>query len=140
MRLPPLPSHHAEALNLHPAALIGYWIAPFCAIALTEHFLFRRSYAAYAVADAWDDPRHPDLPRPYAALCALAGSAALIVLCMQQEWFTGPIARLGTGDVGMLVGFVLSVGVYAGVRWMGRKVSMSNVVLRLSEVRRERSR
>lgn len=98
------------------AALIGYWLAPFCAIVITEHVLFRRTYSAYNVRDAWDDPQHPNLPRPWPALCALVVSSALIVLCMQQEWYTGPIARMGSGDIGMLVGFVVSVVVYAGVR------------------------
>ncbi|RPD61564.1 hypothetical protein L226DRAFT_507062 [Lentinus tigrinus ALCF2SS1-7] len=97
-------------------ALIGYWIAPFSAIVMAEHFLFRRTYSAYAVRAAWDDPRHPDLPRPWPALCALAASVVFIVLCMQQVWWTGPIARKGTGDLGMILGFVVSVLVYAAVR------------------------
>ncbi|KAI9056492.1 hypothetical protein FKP32DRAFT_1469921 [Trametes sanguinea] len=102
-------------------ALIGYWLAPFCAIALTEHFLFRRAFSAYAVASAWDSPRDPSLARGAAACCALAASVALIVPCMQQVWFTGPIAaRGGTGDLGMIVGFVVSVPVYAAARWAER--------------------
>ncbi|PIL29169.1 transporter [Ganoderma sinense ZZ0214-1] len=97
--------------------LIGYWNAPFCAIVLTEHFLFRRSFSAYDVPHAWDSPNHPNLPRPYPALCALAASIVLIVLCMEQKWWTGPVAKHGTGDLGMLLGFVVSVPVYAGARW-----------------------
>ncbi|TBU25726.1 permease for cytosine/purines, uracil, thiamine, allantoin-domain-containing protein [Dichomitus squalens] len=98
-------------------ALIGYWIAPFCAVVLTEHFLIRRTFAAYNVPGAWDNPRHPNLPTPYPALCAFAVSIAFIVLCMQQQWWTGPVARQGTGDLGMLLGFVASVPVYAGARY-----------------------
>ncbi|OSD00517.1 hypothetical protein PYCCODRAFT_1414248 [Trametes coccinea BRFM310] len=101
-------------------ALIGYWLAPFCAIALTEHFLFRRTFSAYAVSSAWDRPRDTSLARGAAACCALAASVALIVPCMQQVWFTGPIAARGTGDLGMLVGFGVSVPVYAGARWAER--------------------
>ncbi|KAI0634352.1 permease for cytosine/purines, uracil, thiamine, allantoin-domain-containing protein [Trametes polyzona] len=100
-------------------ALIGYWLAPYCAIALTEHFIFRRgSYAptAYPVRAAWDRPRHGGLPSGAAAACALAASAALIVPCIEQAWFTGPIAARGTGDLGVLVGFVVAVPVYAGAR------------------------
>ena len=100
------------------SALIGYWIAPFCAVVFTEHFLFRRSFSAYDVPNAWDDPHHPNLPRPYPALCALAASIVLIVLCMEQKWWTGPVAKRGTGDLGMLFGFVVSVAVYAGARWV----------------------
>ncbi|KAI0332191.1 hypothetical protein GY45DRAFT_1218764, partial [Cubamyces sp. BRFM 1775] len=100
-------------------ALIGYWLAPFCAIVMTEHFLFRRSsysLAAYNVPAAWDDPRHPNLARGFAALCTLCASVAVIVPCMQQEWYTGPIARRGTGDLGMIAGFVVGVPVYAAAR------------------------
>ncbi|KAI0772946.1 permease for cytosine/purines, uracil, thiamine, allantoin-domain-containing protein [Trametes elegans] len=103
--------------------LIGYWIAPFCAIVMTEHFVFRRgsfSLGAYAVPAAWDDPRHPNLARGFAAPCALLAAIALIVPCIQQAWFTGPIAAHGTGDLGMLAGFVVSVPVYAGARWLER--------------------
>ncbi|KAI1792437.1 permease for cytosine/purines, uracil, thiamine, allantoin-domain-containing protein [Ganoderma leucocontextum] len=97
--------------------LIGYWLAPFCAVVFTEHFLFRRSFSVYDVGTAWDDPHHPNLPRPYPALCALAASIGVIVLCMQQKWWTGPVARRGTGDLGMILGFVVSVAVYAAARW-----------------------
>ncbi|KAI0363971.1 hypothetical protein BV20DRAFT_957222 [Pilatotrama ljubarskyi] len=103
-------------------ALIGYWITPFCAIVMTEHFLFRRgsySLAAYDVPNAWSNPAHPNLPRGFAAFCALAAAVALIVPCIQQEWFTGPIAARGnTGDLGMIIGFAVSVPVYAGARWV----------------------
>ncbi|KAI0753335.1 permease for cytosine/purines, uracil, thiamine, allantoin-domain-containing protein [Daedaleopsis nitida] len=115
-------------------ALIGYWLAPFCAIVVTEHFVFRRTYAAYDVLAAWDTPRHPNLPRPYPALCALAVSTVFIVLSMQQQWFTGPIAQRGTGDLGMLLGFAVSVVVYTGARWVGvseTTVSLRNVLSRL---------
>ena len=93
----------------------------------TEHVLFRRTYAAYDVAAAWDDPRHPNLPRPYPALCALAVSILFIVLSMQQVWFTGPIARRGTGDLGMLLGFGASVVVYACARSGERSAVLSRV-------------
>ncbi|KAI0357669.1 hypothetical protein OH77DRAFT_1286490 [Trametes cingulata] len=113
-------------------ALIGYWIAPFCAIVMTEHFLFRRgsySLAAYDVPHAWSDPAHPNLPRGPAAFCALGAAVALIVPCIQQAWFTGPIAARGnTGDLGMVVGFAVSVPVYAAARgaevWWTRRRRM----------------
>ncbi|KAI0657590.1 permease for cytosine/purines, uracil, thiamine, allantoin-domain-containing protein [Cubamyces menziesii] len=101
-------------------ALIGYWLAPFCAVVMTEHFLFRRSSysrAAYDVPAAWDDPRHPNLARGFAALCTLGASVAVMVPCMQQAWYTGPVARRGTGDLGMIVGFVVGVPVYAAARF-----------------------
>ncbi|OBZ65621.1 Purine-cytosine permease fcyB [Grifola frondosa] len=103
-------------------SLIGYWLAPFCAIVLTEHFVFRRGpWSSYDVLEAWDKPQHPNLPRGYAAAVTLAISIGLIVVCMQQAWWTGPVARKGTGDVGMLVGFVGSVAVYLCARWLEKR-------------------
>ncbi|KAH9929065.1 permease for cytosine/purines, uracil, thiamine, allantoin-domain-containing protein [Epithele typhae] len=102
-------------------ALIGYWLAPFLAAALTEHILFRRTYAAYPARDAWDSPAHPSLPPPWPALLALAAAVGASVLGMQQVWWTGPVAARGTGDVGMLMGFAVAVGAYAGARALGRR-------------------
>ena len=109
---------HTTPLTAPPhTALIGYWLAPFCAILLTEHVLFRRrSFAAYDVAGAWDTPSHPDLASPWPGLATVAVTVALVTLCMQQAWWTGPVAARGTGDVGMLVSFVACVGVYAAAR------------------------
>lgn len=96
---------------------IGYWIAPFCAIVLTEHFVFRRnSWLSYDVRDAWNDPRHPNLPRGYAAVLTFVATVGFIVVCMDQAWWVGPIARAGTGDVGMLFGFILGVVIFTCAR------------------------
>ena len=43
------------------------------------------------------------------------------MLCMEQAYWTGPIAARGTGDIGMLVGFGVCVPVYAGVRALERR-------------------
>lgn len=103
-------------------SLIGYWLAPHCAITLIEHFVFRRdSYASYAVQHAWNKPSHPNLPRGYAAVLTFLVAVGLIVVCMEQAWYTGPIARAGTGDIGMLVGFVGSILVYLCARWAEKR-------------------
>ena len=39
---------------------------------------------------------------------------------MAQVWYTGPIARAGTGDIGIVVGFVLAAGVYPVFRAVER--------------------
>ncbi|KAL6307006.1 permease for cytosine/purines, uracil, thiamine, allantoin-domain-containing protein [Sparassis latifolia] len=98
-------------------SLIGYWLAPYCAIVLTEHFVFRKSWSSYHVLDAWNQPRHPNLPRGLASLATFLTCVGIIVVCMEQEWWIGPVARAGTGDVGMLVAFVGGIGVYAFARW-----------------------
>ncbi|CCM05632.1 uncharacterized protein FIBRA_07861 [Fibroporia radiculosa] len=109
---------------------IGYWIAPFCAIVLTEHFMYRRNlWTSYHVLEAWDLPSHPNLPRGFAALSTFVITIGFIVLCMEQEWWTGPIARSGTGDVGMLLGFVVGVIVYGCARALERKWENRNGVI-----------
>ena len=115
-----LPSH---CTNARPVpAFLGYWLAPFCAIVLTEHFLFRRSYSAYDVFAAWNVPTHPDLPHWWPSLATFAVAVCIIVLCMEQAWGTGPIAARGTGDIGMLVGFGVSALVFAGTRALERRL------------------
>lgn len=104
------------------SGFIGYWIAPFCAIVLVEHFVYRRNrWAAYDVFDAWDQPSHPNLPRGYAAVFTFVVAVGFIVLCVGQVWWTGPIAAAGTGDVGMLLGFLLSVPVHVVARWVEKR-------------------
>ena len=97
-----LPSHYTNARPV--PAFLGYWLAPFCAIVRTEHFLFRRSYSAYDVFAAWNVPTHPDLPHWWPSLATFAVAVGIIVLCMEQAWWTGPIAARGTGDIGMVAG------------------------------------
>ncbi|KZT64445.1 hypothetical protein DAEQUDRAFT_717980 [Daedalea quercina L-15889] len=103
-------------------SLIGYWLAPFHAIVLVEHFVYRRNcWSAYNVLEAWDQPSHPNLSRGYAAVFTFIVAVGFIVLCMEQAWWTGPIAAAGTGDVGMLLGFVLSIPVHISARWAERR-------------------
>lgn len=56
------------------------------------------------------------LPLGFAAVFAFLGSFALIVPCMSQVWFVGPIAKAGTGDIGMFVAFVVAAALYAVLR------------------------
>ena len=85
---------------------------------LTEHFVFRRNtWARYDMA-AWNRTRR--LPWGLAATAAFALSFAVIIPSMSQAWYTGPIARAGTGDIGIVVGFVLAAGVYPVFRAVER--------------------
>lgn len=97
-------------------SFIGYWLGPFIAVVLTEHVVFRRRWRAYAVGAAWDVPAHPRLARGYAAVWTLLSAVPLIAVCMAQGWWTGPVARSGTGDIAMIVSFAYSVPMYAAAR------------------------
>lgn len=101
--------------------VIAYWSAAFVSVVLVEHFLFRRgnctSYDASTVN--WDSPKY--LPTGISAIAAMALSFGLIVPCMGQAWFTGPIAET-TGDIGFEIALVLAGLLYAPLRWAERRI------------------
>ena len=45
---------------------------------------------------------------------------------MSQAWYTGPIARAGTGDIGIFTGFVVSGVLYLVLRTFERRVMVKN--------------
>jgi len=59
--------------------------------------------------DDWDAPRR--LPSGIAALAAGIASFGLVIPCMSQVWFTGPIAKR-MGDIGFEVAFGVSSVLY----------------------------
>lgn len=93
--------------------VIGYWSAAFVAVIIVEHTLFRRSdFSAYDSA-VWDVPSK--LPSGVAALGAAACSFALIIPCMDQIWYVGPIAKT-TGDIGFEVALGVTALLYVPFR------------------------
>ncbi|KLO10063.1 cytosine-purine permease [Schizopora paradoxa] len=95
-------------------SIIGYWTASFSAIVTVEHVVFRRQqFWRYNVED-WKDPRR--LPLGVAAALAFFGSFGIIVPSMSQVWYVGPIARAGTGDIGIFTGFVSAAVLYLVLR------------------------
>ncbi|KAF2744472.1 purine-cytosine permease FCY21 [Sporormia fimetaria CBS 119925] len=99
--------------------VIGYWSAVFIAIVLMEHLVFRGGrYESYTEEGAWMDKSR--LPRGYAALVAMLCGFGVVVPCMGQIWWTGPVAER-SGDVGFEVGGVVSGVVYVGARWVERR-------------------
>jgi NCS1 nucleoside transporter family len=101
--------------------VIGYWSSAFIGIMLTEHLFFRRSsFGAYTEdEDAWDDAKK--LPPGLAAIGAFLLSFGLIIPCMAQVWWTGPIAE-STGDIGLEVAIVLAAVLYVPLRVLERRV------------------
>ncbi|KAK0192388.1 permease for cytosine/purines, uracil, thiamine, allantoin-domain-containing protein [Armillaria mellea] len=73
--------------------LIGYWASAFIAVILVEHFVFRRN----------------DLDLRF------GGVFGLVVPCMEQIWFVGPIAKT-TGDIGFEVAFAVTALLYLPLR------------------------
>ena len=99
---------------------MGYWLGPYIGIVLTEHFLFRRSWAAYQVEEAWNKPHHPNVPSTWPAVFTFVTSIGLIVVCMSQDEWTGPIASAGTGDIAMIVSFAYCIVAYAAARHLDK--------------------
>ena len=95
--------------------LFGYWAAAYVAIIITEHLYFRKNDPSLYDVTAWDVPKR--LPSGIAAIAAGVLSFGIVIPCMSQIWFTGPIARV-TGDIGFEVAFVVSGMLYFPFRWL----------------------
>ncbi|KAJ7636865.1 cytosine-purine permease [Roridomyces roridus] len=94
--------------------MIGYWSASYSGVIFVEHVFFRRrDFSRYKLSD-WNNPAK--LPPGLAALLSFCISFALIVPCMRQTWYVGPIAKSGTGDIGVFVGFFGTCVMYGVLR------------------------
>ena len=89
--------------------LIGYWASAFTAIVLVEHLVFRKNDPDAYDVEIWNVPNR--LPPGIAALAAGILSFGLVIPCMDQVWFVGPIAKT-TGDIGFEVAFGVSALLY----------------------------
>ncbi|KXH42243.1 purine-cytosine permease FCY21 [Colletotrichum simmondsii] len=90
-------------------ALIGYWSTSFVGIVLVQDFLFRKGDPKlynYHVSNV-----SSGLPSGAAVLRAGILCFGLIIPCMAQAWWTGPIAAT-MGDIGSEVAFILSAIFY----------------------------
>jgi purine-cytosine permease-like protein len=102
-------SHRFYGTLLNFLSLVGYWAAAFSSIVLMEHFIFRHNDPASYDLRQWNVPRK--LPSGVAALAAGITSFGVVVPCMGQAWYVGPIART-TGDIGFEVAFAASAVLY----------------------------
>lgn len=115
---------HFEAVLENFMHFIGYWLAIYEGVALTEHFVFRRGFSGYNAGD-YDD-RHR-LPPGIAALLAFCCGVVGMVTGMSQSWYVGPIAASAGpaptgGDVGFELGFAFAAFSYAILRTLELKV------------------
>lgn len=93
---------------------IGYWLAVYEGVALTEHFVFRRGVRGYDVQD-WDDKNR--LPPGIAAVLAFVCGIVGMILGMSQTWWVGPVAKhIHGGDLGFELGFVFAAVSYFVMR------------------------
>jgi NCS1 nucleoside transporter family len=103
-------------------SMCAYWLVPFSTIVLLEHFIWRRDFT-YCIS-AWDNPSR--LPHGFAATTSFIIGTVLSILCMDQEWWIGPIAAsigpapYGT-DISWILGVVGCTVVYIPLRIWERK-------------------
>jgi len=95
--------------------LVGYWASAYVAVVIIEHLYFRKNDFSLYDVTAWNVPQC--LPSGIAAIAAGVLSFGMVIPCMSQIWFTGPIARK-TGDIGFEVAFVVSGILYFPFRWL----------------------
>ncbi|KFX94402.1 hypothetical protein V490_04366 [Pseudogymnoascus sp. VKM F-3557] len=101
---------------------IGYWLAIYEGVALTEHFVFRRNFAGYNVED-YDN--RDKLPPGIAAVLAFFCGVVGMVTGMSQSWWVGPIAlQAGTAPFGGDLGFELGFGFSAASYYVLRTVEL----------------
>lgn len=112
-------THFEEALS-NFLGLIGYWSAIFGSVVFTEHIVFRRGVFSRYNVGLWDLPHA--LPPGLAALASCAVGIAFVVLCMEEAWFTGPIAK-HTGDIAFELGFAATALTYIPLRAMERRIA-----------------
>jgi len=113
-------SHFQEVLE-NFMDLIGYWLAIYEGISLTEHFVFRKGMTSYNVAD-YTNPKA--LPPGIAAVTAFCFGVAGMVTGMDQIWWTGPIAKHAGAAFGGDVGFELSFAFSAVSYFILRKIEL----------------
>lgn len=99
-------------------SFIGYWLAIYEGVALTEHFVFKRGFRGY-YPEHYDNPEK--LPPGIAAVSSFAVGVVGCVLGMSQVWYVGPIgltAGVGSygGDVGFELGFAFAATAYLCLR------------------------
>lgn len=93
--------------------IIGYFAGSYMSVVVIEWLVFRKRDGELFDHAIWNDARR--LPPGWAASLACLLPWALIVPCMDQTWYTGPIAKI-TGDLGFEVALVLSAVFYYPLR------------------------
>lgn len=93
--------------------IIAYWAAAFIAIVTTEHVVFRKGDCSSYKHSSWNVAQ--ELPSGIAALAAGVMSFGMVVPCMAQIWYVGPIAET-TGDIGFEMAMCISAVLYVPFR------------------------
>ena len=116
---------HFESVLENFMLLIGYWLAIYEGVSITDHVLFKRGFSGYDVS-IYNKPG--ELPPGVAAICAFLFGVLGAVMGMAQVWFIGPIGkRIGNpefgGDVGFELAFAFSAVAYVVFRTIEKRIA-----------------
>jgi NCS1 nucleoside transporter family len=100
--------------------LIGYWLAFYSAIIVSEHFIYRKNKLSNYNPDDYEDKNR--LPIGIAAMFAICCGIAGAVVGMSQVWYVGVLAKkIGNpifgGDIGFELAFGFAFTGYNLIRW-----------------------
>ncbi|WPK27216.1 hypothetical protein PUMCH_004593 [Australozyma saopauloensis] len=102
--------------------LIGYYLAIYESMSLSEHFIWNKgNFAAYDYLNFHDKRSYPV---GYAGVFGFCCGVAGVVLCMNQVWYHGVIARkIGEfgGDIGFEAGAAFAAVGFNTVRFFEKK-------------------
>ncbi|WFD01285.1 hypothetical protein MYAM1_004047 [Malassezia yamatoensis] len=101
-------------------SMIAYWTVLYVGVVMADHvFLRRGDFRSYdpAIYNQWSQ-----LPLGVAALSASILSLGLVIPLMDQEWYTGPLAK-HVGDLGFEVGLVMSFVLYLILRPIEKRIA-----------------
>lgn len=101
-------------------ALISYWSAAFVGIVITDHVVIRRCRFDTYDSSIWD--KGSKLPLGVAAITSGVVAFGLVIPCMKEEWYVGPIAEKA-GDIGFEVAFALSALAYVPLRMLEKRIT-----------------
>ncbi|TWU72669.1 hypothetical protein ED733_002698 [Metarhizium rileyi] len=101
-------------------SIISYWSAAFVGIVMTDHVVIRRCRFDTYDHMIWD--KGSKLPLGVAAIASGVVAFGLVIPCMREEWYSGPIAEK-TGDIGFEVAFALSALTYVPFRILEKRIT-----------------
>lgn len=102
--------------------IIAYWLGPWSAILIIEHFIFRKG--SYHAED-WDNEKR--LPLGWAAVVSFLIGLGGVLLGASQAYYTGPLAHvLGNMDIGFELGIAAAAIAYLLLRRMELKKASRN--------------
>ncbi|ODV83906.1 hypothetical protein CANARDRAFT_202186 [[Candida] arabinofermentans NRRL YB-2248] len=100
--------------------LIGYYLAIYDAIALSEHFIYLKGFSGYDLDSYMDKSKlNPGFAGTFAFCCGVAG----VVIGMNQTWYIGVLAEkigLFGGDIGFELAFGFAFIAYNATRTFER--------------------